>query len=144
MAAQHRMSTRRGLPDQGSRGSSHGPSGFARSGAWSAGGSSAAAVGSSVTALRYTCEAAITNRPAAEAPVKPSTAETYLAPETAGRMAAAAVAFGAGLDEAQRYVLYNDFELDGTRREWSYLPEPARAGLAIGSLADAQRKFAHR
>jgi hypothetical protein len=76
--------------------------------------------------------------------VKSSSAGPFLAPETAGRMAAAAVAFGAVLDEAQRYVLYNDFELDGTRREWSYLPEPARAGLAIGSLSDAQRKFAHR
>src|SRR5262249_60706836 len=59
-------------------------------------------------------------------------------------MAAAAAALGGALDETQRYVLYNDFDLDGARREWSYLPEPARAGLAIGSLADAQRKFAHR
>ena len=70
--------------------------------------------------------------------------EKYLAPETAARMAAAAAAFSGALDESQRYVLANDFELSGARREWSYLPEPERGGLAIGSLTDPQRKLAHR
>ena len=60
--------------------------------------------------------------------------EKYLAPETAARMATAAAAFSGALDESQRYVLANDFELSGARREWSYLPEPERGGLAIGSL----------
>ncbi|HTB55427.1 MAG TPA: hypothetical protein VK719_09215, partial [Trebonia sp.] len=62
--------------------------------------------------------------------------EKYLAPETAARMAAAVAAFSGALDESQRYVLANDFELSGARREWSYLPEPERGGLAIGSLTD--------
>lgn len=70
--------------------------------------------------------------------------EKYLAPETAARMAAAVSAFSGALDESQRYVLANDFELSGARREWSYLPEPERGGLAIGSLTDPQRKLAHR
>jgi Protein of unknown function (DUF3500) len=34
-------------------------------------------------------------------------------------MAAAAAAFGGALDEPQRYVPANDFELSGARREWS-------------------------
>ena len=70
--------------------------------------------------------------------------EKYLAPETAARMAAAVAAFSGALDESQRYVLANDFEISGARREWSYLPEPERGGLAIGSLTDPQRKLAHR
>jgi Protein of unknown function (DUF3500) len=70
--------------------------------------------------------------------------EKYLAPETAARMAAAAAAFSGALDESQRSVLETDFERDGARRQWSYLPEPARDGLAIGSLTDPQRKLAHR
>ena len=70
--------------------------------------------------------------------------EKYLAPETAARMAAAAVAFSGALDEAQQSVLDGDFDLDGARRQWSYLPEPARDGLAIGALTDPQRKLAHR
>ena len=70
--------------------------------------------------------------------------EKYLAPETAERMAAAAAAFTGALDEAQRSVLNTDFDRDGARREWSYLPEPARDGLAIGALSDPQRKLAHR
>ena len=69
---------------------------------------------------------------------------TYLAPETASRMAAAAAAFTGCLDEAHRSVLYNEFELDGARREWSYLPQPVRDGVAIGSLSDEQRKLAHQ
>jgi hypothetical protein len=59
-------------------------------------------------------------------------------------MAAAADAFGVSLDEAQRSVLYNKFETGGARRHWSYLPEPERDGLALGSLSDAQRGLAHR
>jgi hypothetical protein len=66
------------------------------------------------------------------------------APETAGRMADAADAFAVSLDEAQRSVLYNKFETGGARRHWSYLPEPERDGLALGSLSDAQRRLAHR
>jgi hypothetical protein len=71
------------------------------------------------------------------------TDETYLAPETIGRMAAAAAAFAGALDAEQRSVLDNSFELDGVRREWSYLPEPVRDGLPLGSLSDPQRKLAH-
>jgi Protein of unknown function (DUF3500) len=67
----------------------------------------------------------------------------YLAPETAARMAAAAAAFRAGLDAEQRSVLDNGFEIDGVRRDWSYLPEPVRAGLPLGSLSDPQRKLAN-
>jgi Protein of unknown function (DUF3500) len=70
--------------------------------------------------------------------------ELYLAPETVARMADAATAFAGGLDAEQRSVLNNPFELDGTRREWSYLPEPVRDGLPLGSLSDPQRKLAHR
>lgn len=70
--------------------------------------------------------------------------EKYLASETAARMAAAAAEFSGALDESQRSVLTTDFERDGARRQWSYLPEPARDGLAIGSLTDPQRKLAHR
>jgi hypothetical protein len=70
--------------------------------------------------------------------------ESYFAPQTARRMAAAAAAFTGCLDAEQRSVLNNSFELDGVRREWSYLPEPVRDGLPLGSLSDPQRKLAHR
>ena len=70
--------------------------------------------------------------------------EPYLAPETAARMAAAAAAFRAGLEAEQRLVLDNEFEIDGVRRDWSYLPEPVRAGLPLGSLSDPQRKLAQQ
>ena len=40
---------------------------------------------------------------------------THLAPETVHRMAAAAAAFTGCLDEAQRSVLSDGFELDGGR-----------------------------
>lgn len=59
-------------------------------------------------------------------------------------MAAAAIAFRASLDAERRAVLDNRFETDGGRREWSYLPEPERDGVAIGSLSDPQRKLAHQ
>jgi hypothetical protein len=65
-------------------------------------------------------------------------------PETARAMAAAALAFAGSLDAEQRSVLDNAFELDGPRREWSYLPEPVRDGLPLGSLSDPQRKLAHQ
>jgi len=70
--------------------------------------------------------------------------EKYLAPETAARMAAAAAAFSGALDEQRRYVLMNGFEGEGARREWSYLPQPERAGLPVGALTDPQRKLAHQ
>jgi len=69
---------------------------------------------------------------------------TYLAPETVRRMAAAAAAFMGCLDEAQRSVRSNGFELDGVRRDWSYLPAPERDGLALGSLSGERRGLAHR
>ena len=69
---------------------------------------------------------------------------TYLAPETVRQMTAAAAAFMGCLDEAQRSGLSNEFELDGVRRDWSYLPVPERDGLALGSLAGEQRGLAHR
>jgi hypothetical protein len=70
--------------------------------------------------------------------------ELYLAPETVARMAAAAGAFIGGLDADQRSVLDNPFELDGGRRDWSYLPELGRDGLPLGALSDPQRKLAHQ
>ena len=69
---------------------------------------------------------------------------TYLAPETASRMTAAAAAFTGCLDEAQRSVLCDGFERDGARRDWSYLPQPERDGLALGALTAGQRELAHR
>jgi uncharacterized protein DUF3500 len=69
--------------------------------------------------------------------------EPYLSRDTAHRMAAAATAFAGSLDAEQRSVLDNPFETDGVRREWSYLPEPERAGVAIGLLSEPQRKLAH-
>jgi hypothetical protein len=68
----------------------------------------------------------------------------YLAPETVARMADAAVAFRGCLGEGHRSVLDNEFEIDGARRDWSYLPEPERDGVALGSLTDPQRKLAHQ
>ena len=67
----------------------------------------------------------------------------YLAMDTVARMADAAVAFRGCLGEEQRSVLDNEFEIDGARRDWSYLPEPERDGVALGSLAEPQRKLAH-
>src|SRR6202046_787837 len=62
-------------------------------------------------------------------------------PETAGRMAAAARAFLAGLDETRRSRAC--FAFGEERRDWSYLPEPDRDGLPIGALDDGQRRLAH-
>jgi len=67
----------------------------------------------------------------------------YDAPQTAARMTAAAAALVAGMDAQQRNVMQRDFDVDGTRREWSYLPEPVRPGLPLSAMDDAQRKLAH-
>src|SRR5271165_28366 len=125
MAAQHRMSARPGLPAQGSRGSSQGL-GVAgacwSSVAWSSAAagadkSAAAAVGSSVTALRYTWAAVITNasRGGGHGEHVPGTGDG--APDGGRRGGVHGC-----LDEAQRSVRSNGFELDGVRRDWSYLP----------------------
>jgi Protein of unknown function (DUF3500) len=62
-------------------------------------------------------------------------------PETAERMARAAAAFLASLDEAQRGRAQRGF--GDERRDWSYLPERERDGLPIGALDDGQRRLAH-
>src|SRR5258707_652852 len=58
-------------------------------------------------------------------------------------MASAAAALVGAMDAKQRTVAQGDFDLDGTRREWSYLPEPVRPGLPLSALDDAQRKLGH-
>jgi hypothetical protein len=63
------------------------------------------------------------------------------APETAGRMAAAAAAFLAALTEAQRARAC--FAFGDERRGWSYLPSLDRDGLPVGALDDGQRRLAH-
>ena len=63
------------------------------------------------------------------------------APETAGRMAAAAASFLAALTAEQRSLACRAFGEE--RREWSYLPEPHRDGLPIGALGGDQRRLAH-
>jgi hypothetical protein len=70
----------------------------------------------------------------------------YRAPATAARMGAAAAALLRAVGAEQRLVLYSGFnalDLDSPRRQWSYLPEPDRPGLAIGALSKAQRRLAH-
>jgi hypothetical protein len=64
-----------------------------------------------------------------------------LAPETAGRMAAAASAWLAALTEAQRSRAC--FAFGDARRDWSFLPVLERGGLPIGALDDGQRRLAH-
>jgi Protein of unknown function (DUF3500) len=64
-----------------------------------------------------------------------------LAPETTGRMAAAAAAFLAALTVAQRERACYPF--GDERRDWSFLPMLERSGLPIGSLDDGQRRLAH-
>lgn len=73
--------------------------------------------------------------------------QAYWAPETATKMAAAALAFAGALTAEQASVLYQDFaafDLQAPRRQWSYLPEPERPGLPVGDLSDEQRKLAHQ
>jgi Protein of unknown function (DUF3500) len=70
----------------------------------------------------------------------------YLAPQTARRMAAAALAFVAAVPVEQRGVLnpgFDDFDLESPRRLWTYLPELERPGLPLRGMPDAQRKLAH-
>ncbi|HEV2259415.1 MAG TPA: DUF3500 domain-containing protein [Streptosporangiaceae bacterium] len=62
-------------------------------------------------------------------------------PETAGRMAAAAAAFVAALNETQRGRAC--FAFGEERRDWSFLPATDRDGLPIGALDDGQRRLAH-
>jgi Protein of unknown function (DUF3500) len=64
-----------------------------------------------------------------------------LAPETTGRMAAAAAAFLTALTVAQRARACYPFGDD--RRDWSFLPMLERSGLPIGALDDGQRRLAH-
>jgi hypothetical protein len=61
-------------------------------------------------------------------------------------MGAAATAFLRAVDGEQSLVLYSGFhpfDLESPRRQWSYLPEPERPGLAIGALSKPQRRLAH-
>src|SRR5579859_6783868 len=62
-------------------------------------------------------------------------------PETARRMAAAAAAFLAALNETQRSQAC--FAFGEERRDWSFLPALDRDGLPIGALDDGQRRLAH-
>jgi len=64
-----------------------------------------------------------------------------LAPETVGRMTAAASAFLAALTESQRERACSPF--GDERRDWSFLPALERSGLPIGALDDGQRRLAH-
>jgi hypothetical protein len=70
----------------------------------------------------------------------------YLAPGTAARMAAAARALRGAVTGEQQSVLnpgFDDFDLESSRRKWTYLPELERPGLPLREMADAQRKLAH-
>ena len=70
----------------------------------------------------------------------------FLVPGTARRMAGAARAFLGAVPAEQRTVLnpgFDGFDLESTRRHWTYLPEVERPGLALRALSDAQRKLAH-
>jgi hypothetical protein len=69
-----------------------------------------------------------------------------LAPQTAARMAAAARALIGAVSAEQQIVLnpvFEDFDLESSRRHWTYLPEVDRPGLPLRALADEQRKRAH-
>jgi len=69
-----------------------------------------------------------------------------LAPETAARMAAAALALIGAVTREQQVVLnpgFDDFDPESPRRHWTYLPELERPGLPLRALSDAQRKLAH-
>ena len=73
-------------------------------------------------------------------------AAAYLAPETAGRMAAAARAFLGAASVEQQPVLnprFDGFDVKSPRRLWTYLPELERPGLPLRELPDPQRKLAH-
>ncbi len=67
-------------------------------------------------------------------------------PQAAARMAAAALALRGSLTVEQRSVLnpdFDPFDLDSTRRLWTYLPVTERPGLPLRELTDPQRKLAH-
>ena len=70
-----------------------------------------------------------------------SDGERLAVPETAGRMARAAAAFLGSLTAGQRELAC--FAFGDERRDWSFLPEPDRAGLPIGALDDGQRRLGH-
>jgi hypothetical protein len=63
------------------------------------------------------------------------------APETAGRMTAAAAAWLTALTETQQRMACFDFGEE--RRDWSFLPARDRGGLPIGALDEGQRRLAH-
>jgi Protein of unknown function (DUF3500) len=67
----------------------------------------------------------------------------YTAPETAGRMTAAASRFLQALSPQQQQKACFAFGDDTHRRGWSFLPQETRDGVPIGDLADDQRKLAH-
>jgi hypothetical protein len=74
------------------------------------------------------------------------TAAARLAPETAARMAAAALALLRAAPVEQQPVLnprFDDFDLESPRRYWTYLPELERPGLPLREMPDALRKLAH-
>jgi uncharacterized protein DUF3500 len=86
------------------------------------------------------------------APRKPAAGEgagavaAILAPETAARMAAAALALIGAVTREQQVVLnpgFDDFDPESPRRHWTYLPELERPGLPLRALSDPQRKLAH-
>jgi hypothetical protein len=69
-----------------------------------------------------------------------------LAPETAARMTAAALALLRAVPVEQQPVLnppFDDFDLESPRRHWTYLPELERPGLPLRGMPDALRKVAH-
>lgn len=74
------------------------------------------------------------------------TAAARLAPETAARMAAAALALLRAVPVEQQPVLnprFDDFDPESPRRYWTYLPELERPGLPLRVMPDALRKLAH-
>lgn len=67
----------------------------------------------------------------------------YAAPQTIAAMTAAASRFLAALNAAQRDKACFAFSDDARRRGWSFLPAETRPGVALGDLAEDQRKLAH-
>lgn len=62
---------------------------------------------------------------------------------SARAMAGAASRLLSALTDEQRGRLMFDFDDETSRRDWSFLPVPERAGLQIGLLTEDQRKLAH-
>ncbi|HEY1823960.1 MAG TPA: DUF3500 domain-containing protein [Trebonia sp.] len=70
----------------------------------------------------------------------------YLAPESAARMAAAARRLIGAVTGDQQVVLnpeFDAFDLESSRRHWTYLPILDRLGLPLREMSDPQRKLAH-